>query len=63
MTPEWHSAEEVMEHILGSQISDGRIDEDGLYLQFDNGRGCLVIVCLPNQCLGLALIRGERSVH
>ena len=57
---EWRNADEVMQILRGSQIMDGRIESDGIYLQFADDR-VLVIVGLP--ALGVALMQSERNVH
>ena len=57
---EWHNADEVLASIRGSQIMDGRIEPDGIYLQFEDQR-VLVIIGLP--ALGIAIVRGERAIH
>ena len=57
---EWRDAEDVMAEIRGSQIMDGRIDGNELYLQFADQR-VLVIVGLP--ALGVALVQSEKVTH
>ena len=59
MTFEWGDAEDMMAHIRGLQIEDGRIGSDGLYLHLSDQR-VLVIVCLPSESLGLSLRPGLR---
>lgn len=61
MNTEWRDAEGVMAEIRGLRIEDGRIDEDGLYLEFADQRGVLVIVGLPG--LGVMLMQGERTLQ
>jgi len=51
-----------MDCLCGSQILNGRIEEDGLYLQFSDSR-VLVIVCLPNESLGLTLLTPEGTLQ
>jgi hypothetical protein len=60
MTFEWRDADSVMAEICGSQIANGRIEPDGLYLTFSDQR-VLVIVGLPE--LGIALLQPERYLH
>jgi hypothetical protein len=60
MKTEWHNADEVMEHLTGAQITNGRIEQDGLYLTFADSR-VLVIVGLPG--LGVVLIQPEGVLH
>ena len=60
MNLEWHNADEVMASICGSQIANGRIEPDGIYLTLADDR-VLVIVGLPG--LGVAIIQPERALH
>jgi len=60
MKMEWQDADEVMAHLTGARIEAGRIEEDGLYLQFADQR-VLVIIGLPG--LGVTLIQPEGVLH
>ena len=59
-TWEWREAEDVMAEIRGSQIMEGRIESDGLYLTFSDQR-VLVIVGLP--AFGVALVQSDKVTH
>ncbi len=59
-TWEWREAEDVMAEITGSQIMEGKIDANELYLKFADQR-VLVIVGLP--ALGVALVQSDKVTH
>jgi len=58
----WGDSDDLMDCLCGSQILNGRIEEDGLYLQFADHR-VLVIVCLPNESLGLTLLTPQGTLQ
>lgn len=58
----WGDSDTLMDCLCGSQILNGRIEEDGLYLTFADQR-VLVVVCLPDECLGLTLLTPEGTLQ
>lgn len=62
MNWEYGDSETLMGSLCGSQIANGSLEPNGLHLQLADQR-VLIIVCLPNECLGLALIKPEGVVH